>query len=185
MQAGDAGAALIIGKGNAAFEIVGVNSIYADFVDHYRAQGQKSDYTLEERWFRDEAVSKLAPQVVAPVLKRAGITPSDIDHLIAPFSNPKLSQAAARALRIEKSAIADGCYMQCGNAGAAHPFLALGAVIEKAKPGEWVLLTAFGQGCDVVLMRATAEISRLATQQSLKTQLDKGSTEENLSLIHI
>ncbi len=42
-----------------------------------------------------------------------------------------------------------------GVAGVAHPILLLTEALEKAKTGDLILLTGFGQGTDAVLLRAT------------------------------
>ena len=158
MLSGDAGAALVIGEGAAIAEIVGVTSLYADFVDHYRSARSGEDYTLEERWFRDEAIAKIVPRTVGPLLSEAGVGAADVDCLVAPATTPQLASATAKALDIPKDKLADSLFEICGHAGAAHPLLMLAKALDSAKPGALVLVIALGQGCDAILLRTTEAI---------------------------
>src|SRR3546814_20654453 len=48
-----------------------------------------------------------------------------------------------------------------GHSGAAHPLVMLSAVLEKARPGERILLASFGQGCDLLLIEVTDAIGSI------------------------
>lgn len=177
MLSGDAGAAMLMGTGAVIAEIVATRSTYADLVDHYRTQETGTDYMLEERWYRDEGLTKLAPQTVTPLIEQAGIAASDITHLIAPLPNPALAGAVAKSLGIDKSALADTLFSTVGHAGAAHPLLMLANVLDTAAPGDMILLTSFGQGCDAMLLRVTGAIEDLK-RGAVTSQLSTGVTEE-------
>jgi len=155
LLSGDAGVALLIGDGEPVAEIHGVQSISRDLVDHYRTDEIEFDYTLEERWYREQGIMPFARAAVMPLLARAGISPADIAHLIAPFPNPALSRSVAKSLVLGDQPLADPLFEDCGYSGAAHALVMLCGVLEKAKAGDWILVTAFGQGCDAILLRAT------------------------------
>ncbi len=152
---GDAGAALLLGPDDCIASILGAASNVADFVDHFRTAQSGADYVLEERWFRDVALGKLAPAVILPLLERCGVRPAAIDTLIAPTPNPALARSVAEALGVRREALADSLYQSCGHAGAAHPLLMLAAALETAKADQTILLLGFGQGCDAILIRTT------------------------------
>lgn len=69
MDYGDAAAALLIGRERAIAEFLGSGALSVDFVDQLRAAGEDVDYHSEERWVRDEGVSKLVPSAIAIALK--------------------------------------------------------------------------------------------------------------------
>jgi len=56
-------------------------------------------------------------------------------------------------------------------------------VLEKAEAGDWILATAFGQGCEAVLLQATDAIADIAKQETathtLQEQLAHGIIEDN------
>ena len=153
LQSGDAGAAILIGNGEPIAEIVGTNTVYADIVDHYRTQQNETDYVLEERWFREEGLAKLTPTAVESLLKDAGFSIRDINKLVVPVHSASLAGAVAGALGADREILSDTLFNLCGYAGAAHPLLMLTDALENAKTGDLILLTAFGQGCDAILLR--------------------------------
>ncbi|MDD9841443.1 MAG: zinc ribbon domain-containing protein [Alphaproteobacteria bacterium] len=185
---GDAAAALLIGEGKPLAKLHGTKTIYADFVDHYRTANAKTDYVLEERWYRDEGLVKFAPQAILPLLEEAGIEAAQIAHFIAPVANPALARHIAAAVNIKPTALADSLFDTCGYAGAAHALLMLVQVLEKAKAGDWILATAFGQGCEAILLQATDAITDIAKHKTekqgaithtLQDQLAQGIIENN------
>lgn len=179
MLSGDAAAALLIGEGAPIAEIAGAYSIHADIVDHYRTSATKTDYVLEERWYREEGIAKLAPQAVSPLLERAGVAIDQIDHLIAPLPNPDLARAVSKSLELAPSVIADSLFETCGHAGAAHPVLMLANALENAGRDQWILMTVFGQGCDAILFKTTDAIEDFASEKNICTQLKSELREEN------
>src|SRR3546814_10491326 len=58
-------------------------------------------------------------------------------------------------------AVADTLIAEMGHSGAAHPLVMLSAVLEKARPGERILLASFGQGCDLLLIEVTDAIGSI------------------------
>ncbi len=157
LLSGDAGAALLIGDGDPVAEIHGVQSISNDLVDHYRTDETKTDYIIEERWYREKGIIPFTRAAVTPLLERSGISPEDISHLIAPFPNPALNRSVAKTLGLGDQSLADPLFGDCGYSGSAHALVMLSRVLEQAKAGDWILVTAFGQGCDAVLLRATGK----------------------------
>ncbi len=177
---GDGSAALTVGPGDGVAHIVATGTLRADLVDHYRTAASGTDYQLEERWFRDEGLLKLIPQAVAPVLKRAGISSDAIDHFILPAPNAAMSGRVARTLGIPASAVAQGLYVDCGHTGVAHPLLMLADTLDKAKPGQWILLCGIGQGCDVIVLKTTEALSeRQNARAPLQDLLQRGRVEDN------
>ncbi len=176
MTTGDLGAAALLGEGDPIAEIVATRSVYADFVDHYRTEQSGVDYVLEERWWRDEGLGKLAPAAVSPLLESAGAAPKDIDRLIAPLANPKLAEAVARAIGVDVGKLADPLAKSAGYGGSAHALAMLAVALEEAAPGDLILLTTFGQGCDAILLRVG---DKPAGERSARRVVDDMTIEEN------
>lgn len=158
-QIGDAGAALLVGTDDTLADLLGHAVVSADFVDHYRAAGADGDYALEERWIRDEAVARLVPVAVQRVLGPHGLTPGEVERVALAFPTPALERAAARAAGL--SAPPETIHQRMGHAGTAHALVALISALETARPGEHILLLAFGQGVEALLLRATDRIGAL------------------------
>jgi uncharacterized OB-fold protein len=60
----------------------------------------------------------------------------------------------ASKLGIPAASVRDNLQGTCGEAGAAHPLLMLVHALEQARPGDKVLVTGFGQGCDALVVEA-------------------------------
>lgn len=136
-------------------EYLGGAAVTVDFVDHHRSDGEDFDYTLEERWVRDEAWGKLLPGAVGPALSAAGITASAIDHCIV--NAPAAAQKKlALQLGLREGVFVDTLGKTVGDTGTAHALLLLAATLEKAAPGALLLLIGFGQGIDALVFRAGA-----------------------------
>jgi len=66
-----------------------------------------------------------------------------------------------------------------GNTGAAHPILMLAKCLESANPGELIVVTGFGQGCDVILFRVTDLIRNKRPTLGVSGYLNLGCPEVN------
>jgi uncharacterized OB-fold protein len=73
----------------------------------------------------------------------------------------------------------DGLAERCGDLGTAHPLFALAAALEKAKPGERILLLGFGQGCDALLFEATPALATRAPRGGVAAALARRREETN------
>lgn len=127
--------------------------VSADFIDHYRMSGEPFDYALEERWVRDEGVAKLVPGAISRALELAGLRPSDVEHF-AMTGMRGTARRIAQAAGLARSRVAEGVREDCGELGAAEPFLLLLSMLSVAAPGERLLLVGFGQGVDALVLLA-------------------------------
>jgi hypothetical protein len=60
-----------------------------------------------------------------------------------------------------------------GDTGAAQPLVLLAAALERAKPGELILLVSYGDGADALLLRTTGAIAQYHTGLSLFSQIER------------
>lgn len=156
MEYGAGAAAFLIGGAGTRLPVLGhilsAAHLAADFVDHYRLRGESFDYALEERWIRDEALSKQMPASIAKALELAQVAPSDINRFVATGS-AATAKRIAKLAGLEKARLQDNLREECGDTGAAHSLLMLAAALEEVQPGETVLVVGFGQGVDALVIR--------------------------------
>lgn len=139
----------------AIASVLGFAQVAVDFVDHYRMAGQAFDYALEERWIRDEALSRFPPETIQRALQVAGVDAAQVRHFAMPGPAAAIKRIAQSA-GLVNAALADALHADCGDTGAAHPLLMLARVLEQAAPGELIVLAAFGQGVDAIVLRVAA-----------------------------
>jgi 3-hydroxy-3-methylglutaryl CoA synthase/uncharacterized OB-fold protein len=152
---GHGAVALRVGAGgDLCAELLGSSSLQEDFVDHYRAADGEFDYALEERWVRDEGYLKFVPRTITSALQSASIEKSAVKRLVVQGPG-RFAAAIARAAGLGAETLQDDLGSACGDTGAAHPLLMLGAALEKAAAGDVIVLASFGQGSDAIVLRAT------------------------------
>ena len=153
----DAAAAILVGKGPVAAQFLCGHSLSVDFVDHFRAADAEFDYNWESRWVRDEGYAKIAPQAIEAALTEGGLTPSQIDRFIMAAPVKGVNETVAKACGIAPDKVADPLTGQLGDAGTVQPLILLAHALETARAGEVLVVVGFGQGCDVLIFRATGE----------------------------
>lgn len=158
MLYGAGAAAFLLGEGNVVAEPVGSASVTSLLIDHFRAAGAAHDYFWEERWVRDEGYVKIGGSAVRAALTKAGIAAGDVTHFIFPAPMRGVGEAVAKSAGIAPTAVADALEADGGYAGAAHSLLMLANVLDNASPNEVIVVAGFGQGCDVLVLRATEAI---------------------------
>jgi len=179
MQYGSGSCALTLGRERLIARYLAGTSSARQFVDHFRAEGQKYDYQWEERWIRDEGYLKIVPEVAGRALARAGLESTAVDFFCLPATISGVAATVARQLKIKPEAIVDNLATRCGDTGAAHPLLMLAAALEAATPGQRILLVGFGAGCDVLLFETTSAISEYRSASPVSATLNRGVTDRN------
>jgi hydroxymethylglutaryl-CoA synthase len=179
MTTGDAGAALLVGEGDGVAKLLGRHTKAVDFVDHYRGQDEAYDYTWEERWIRDEGYMKLVPAAAEAALQAAGVSGADINHFCFPAAMRRVAGGLAKKLGIADEAVRDNLQANLGEAGAAHGLVMLVHALEEAAPGDKILVTGFGQGCDALVFEATDAIKATRPEVGVSGYLKRGLTETN------
>jgi len=179
LEYGDGAAAALIGRDNVLAEFLGSAALSVDFVDHFRATGQETDYHWEERWVRDEGVSKLMPKAVAGALRQAGVTAAQVDHFLFPTSFARMDAEIAKTCGFSGEAVAASLMERIGDCGAAHGLLMLADVLERAKPGEIILLAGFGGGAQAIVLRATPLVETFKPQRGVRAWIARGKEDRS------
>jgi 3-hydroxy-3-methylglutaryl CoA synthase len=178
-QFGDGAAAFVVGQDDVAARFMGSHSTSVDFIDHFRGEGEAFDYSWEERWIRDEGYARIVPQTIKGLLAKTGVSPADVDHFILPCLFAKLDQQLAQKCGIEASKVRDNLAGTVGECGTAHALVMLAHALEDARPGQKILVAAFGQGCDAVLFEVGDGIAAAQPRRGVKGSLARRKEETN------
>jgi 3-hydroxy-3-methylglutaryl CoA synthase len=172
-------AAFLIGEGEGAIQFIGGHSVTIDFVDHFRAAGEKFDYQWESRWVRDEGYGKIARRAIEAVLKKFNVAAGSVDHFIMPVPFKGTNAAVAKNVGIPAQAVCDLLDANVGNAGTAHPLVLLSHVLETASSNQIIVLVGFGGGCDVILLKTTAALHSGRPRAGIVGAIASGRPESN------
>ena len=179
MQTGHGAAAMLVGSGKQLLaHCLGHRAISRDLVDHYRSQSSRFDYTLEDRWVRDEGFFKIIPDTVSALLQELDVKPDSIDHIILP-APARVAKTLCKAIGLSDSGLADDLAAQCGHTGAAHPLVLLAATLQQAPPGARILLVGFGQGADAFLFETSKQLSNCQPRLGIAGHLKRRHEESN------
>ena len=174
---GDAAAAMLIGHEDVIAAFLGAGTVTEDFVDHFRAAGADFDYAWEERWVRDEGYGKLVPKAIERALAAAGVAADAVDHVILPTTIRGAATKVAAVCGLRKESLVDTLAAEVGDSGSAHALLMLAATLERARPGEVILVTQFGQGAEACVFRVTEAIDRVQPRRGFSGWLAQGVPE--------
>jgi len=170
---GDAGAALLLDRdGGALADVLAVHSAHDEFVGSWRTSDQRFPKSVPG-FDTKLGYARVLTAVVQGLLAKAGVAPGDVRHVVLPTPAPRAPQGVAKTLGFDpKTQLQDGLWTVVGDCGAAQPLLLLAAALERARPGDLVLLAAYGDGADALLLRVKAAApARLARQIEVKRPL--------------
>jgi len=87
--------------------------------------------------------------------------------------NPRAVAGVAKAVGLDvNKQVSDTLWMVLGDTGVAQPLVLLGAALERAKPGDIILLASYGDGADAFVFRVTDAIATYRTARSLFAQIE-------------
>jgi hydroxymethylglutaryl-CoA synthase len=155
---GDGAAAVAIGSRDVIAEIEGSYSIYSDFTDLWRTESDQFVRSAEGRFVDEVGYLPLMQAAVAGLLKKYDLNISDIARFVYYAGDARQHAALARRLKLDKDRVQDPLYGSIGNTGTPAVLLMLAAALETAAPGDRILLTGYGSGADVLLLRVTGEL---------------------------
>ncbi len=179
LMIGDGAAAMLVGHGEPIARFLGSHSVTIDFVDHFRSAGVDFDYGWEARWIKDEGHTKIGGGALSAALEMHGLAGSDIAHCAIAITARGSGAALAKKAGIAPEAVIDPLVGEIGDTGAAHSSLMLAAALERAKPGEKILLLDFGQGADVLLFEAAEALGKLPARTGVAGSVARGRPVEN------
>ncbi|MGV3573182.1 MAG: hydroxymethylglutaryl-CoA synthase family protein [Ramlibacter sp.] len=179
LEYGDAAAAVLVGSDKVLAEYLGGAALTVDFVDHFRAAGEDIDYHWEERWVRDEGIARLGPRAIGAALEKAGLQAAEVDHFIFPSTFAKMDAQLARACGIRAEAVVDNLAATVGDSGLPHGLLLLAHVLERARPGQAIVLAQFGSGAQALVFRVTDAIAGFRPARGVGQWLARGVEERN------
>jgi len=170
---GDAGSAVMLGRDGVIAEIVGMASRSDDFLDEWRRDTDGFIQTQASRFATERGYQASIVAVGKALLQKNNLQPQDFAKIILPSPDGRAHVNAAKKLGFQDGQIQNPLFQEVGACGSAAPFLLLSAALETAKPGERLLLIAYGEGADGFVLRVTDEISRRSLTRSLSDHLSE------------
>ncbi|WP_260287180.1 OB-fold domain-containing protein [Peribacillus aracenensis] len=169
---GEGAASFLIGSGEDVIaNIVDAGSLQGDIISQWRSQ--KDDFTQnwEER-LGSTSFLKQIKEALPPFLEKNDRTVESITKVIISGEGKRSHTQAASALGFQKEQIQDPLLEVVGATGNAHAPMMLVSALENAKPGDQLLVLAFAEGLDFILLEVTDAICGLKERKGVKGHLE-------------
>ena len=161
---GDGAAAVLVGPADEAIATLDVYRTRNDDLLHYwRRDGDRFVSSGDARYARQEIYLPNVVEAVRAAIDAAG----QVQHVVLDAPDPASLRAAAKALGLTQKQVVDPLFDAVGHTGAAHPLLLLQAALERAEPGERIVVSAYGDGVDVAVLTATERLRDWRPQRTV------------------
>src|SRR3984957_18947260 len=157
-ESGDGAGAFVCASDGAVAELMGRGAASDEFLDRWRVPGEADSHVWEER-FGEEMYVPLARAAFAAALKDAGVTEDDVDHAIVSGLHVRAVKAVTKGLGVRDGVVAPDLSGSVGNLGAAQAAVALCDVLERAQPGQVIVVLSLADGADALVLRTTEALT--------------------------
>ncbi len=155
----DAGAAIAVGTKDVIAELLAASTTYDDFFDGVRRDRDPYVNSYASKFSIDRGYIAPIARVVTDVFKQSGKTAKEVAKFVVSSPDRRAHLQLARKLGFTDAQLQEIGFDDGGITGAAMPLALLSIALESAKPGDLILVAAYGNGADALLFRATDHIS--------------------------
>lgn len=166
----DAAAAVAVGDSAVIAELVAACGTFDDFFETTRRDRDAVVNSFPGKFSIERGYQRPLGNVLQQALVRAGLAAKDIARLVLPSPDARSHLQLAAKLGFQNTQVQDIAWNDLGLSGCPMPLLLLCATLEEAKPGDYILLGAYGNGADALLFRATHAIASYKPRVSLASQ---------------
>lgn len=170
---GDAAASFVVGKENVFATIDDFYSTQNEINDLWRNIDDQYVRNAEGRFARDEGFMRSMTTVIDGILEKTSLTISDFSKIVIAAPENRYDTRIAKAYKISQEQLAENYFDTIGITGVAQPLLSLVGVLEEVDPGDKILVLAYGNGADAVVLTVTEEIKRVKELNSISKYLEK------------
>jgi hydroxymethylglutaryl-CoA synthase len=168
---GDAAAALLVGAEAGIAEVLATHTLAEELVGTWRTSEQSFARGFPGAFEAKVGYGPLLAEAARAALARASVPPAELATVVLPTPNPRAPLAVLKALGLDaKRQLQDGLWTTVGDTGAAQPLVLLVAALERAAPGDLILVCGYGDGADALVLRATG--ARAAAGAGVARQIE-------------
>src|SRR5215831_4369170 len=146
---GDGAAAVAVGSEDIVAEVVSAASVAEEFTYLWRTDEQREVRATETRFGTTYGYVRDVAEAIGAALRRAEIPPARVAKVALGAPEPRAAAEAAKHAGLD----------------ARH--------LETAAPGDFVVVGAYGEGADALVVRATERLPA-ARPRPLREQIDRG-----------
>jgi len=164
---GDGAGAVLVGDTPGLARVLGRATLNMDLLDFYTIAEKGLPYAAEERFARDEAVAQVLVPAVRQALAAAGVDGAAIALAVVPEAVSGSYKGLGKPCGLTAPNLCEEITEKAGELGAAAPLFGLALALERANPGDRILLVGFGNGADVLVLESLARPERATATEAL------------------
>ena len=169
---GDGAAAIMVGKDNVIAEIEGVFTQYNELMDVWRSDHERYVNSWESTFIYSKGYAPVIAKTVAGALEKYNLKPEEFKAVAFNSPNSRQLGSAVRMAGFDvKTQVNDILNPSVGDTGSAMALMALVAELEEAGAGDRLLLANYGDGCDVLIIKATSKLADITGRRGIKKHL--------------
>jgi len=172
LNGGDGASAFVFGNDNP---IATIESTYSETLEHqavWRTPGQRASKTWEDRFALTQIYGPLLASGTNAILEQAGLEAKDLNHVIVDAPNIRAAAGLIAQLKLSPEQTIDALNSTVGHTGAAHAGLMLASALDKAKPGETILVISVSDGVDAIVLKTTDAIADYKPASPVQALID-------------
>jgi len=173
---GDGAVAFLVGTSDVIASLEASHAIADEIVDVWRGDGDAFVHSWEDRFIVKHGYAENIVAAVKGLLEKAGIAASDVAKAALYAPELRSHGTAVRALGLAKEQVQAPLFGQLGNAGTAFAPLLLAAALETAKPGERILVAAYGDGAEALSLEVGEGVEKLKERRGVSWHLARRRT---------
>jgi hydroxymethylglutaryl-CoA synthase len=171
---GHAAVAVRIGTKAVVAEVVDAAFVSEEFTHLWRTDDQKFVQAFPGKFSNTYGYARDLGEAIRALLGAQNLKPESIAKLALQSPDARAGVDLAKELGFDpKRQLLSPAINTIGGTGVADPLVALAAALDDAMPGDWIVVGAYGEGADAVLLRATDELPRQRSTHSWKRALEK------------
>lgn len=174
MFCGDGAVAFLLGREDTIAEIESVDSFYDEIQDVWRSDKDRFIRTAEDRFVQDLGYARVVRNAVSKTFEQRDLKAGDFSKACFNFSNAKVIGRLAGELGFKpEEQVQNKLHQDVGDTGAAMALMNLASALEEAESDQSMLVSNYGNGCDIICLRTTERISGFKGSHNLSDQLSQ------------
>lgn len=174
MSSGDGAVAFLLGKEGVVAEIEWFDSYSDEVQDIWRIAGERFLQTAEDRFVQDLGYARVVRASVGSSLKKHSATADQFSKVCGNFTDPKNTAKVVAKFGFNPETQLQGALNQeIGDTGTPMALMNLIQALENAAAGQKILVTSYGNGCDVFSVSATDKLASFPFYKKTCCQIEQ------------
>jgi hydroxymethylglutaryl-CoA synthase len=139
--------AMVIGTTGTIADFEGLHTYSTFFLDRWHAVKDSwvsnwNDYRFDREYGYQNHVAEACKGLIS----KLGKTGQDYTYAVFPQPDDRIAALPAKDLGVPRESLAPAISSTLGDLGSCSAFISLAGILDKAKPGETILLASYGSG---------------------------------------